>query len=462
MKTLLGAVVTVVLIVTPARAQSRFRHYQFARVPAPQALARLNLQVAWRLYLPVVGRRDGIHSVQFAPKGQEVSEILVQTVSGVIVLLDGRDGRVKWKTRVGHRFRVTHQLAFNDKSVFCLQADHLYSIDRGTGKTEWTYILPSAGTNSPVASDDMVFLAMSPNRVYAYDLPDLEQLRRQWAAEDKKKEESGYQAPSLELYGGGSGIKLENLAQLRKARMPEPEEAWSFLLEAGRISHAPVLTAEALMFITENGIVYSNSRFSGSELFQFETDGKADAPLGQYGDMTYIGSANYNLYALNVPRRSIAWRFNCGAAVRLQPAVTDKDIFVVAERRGLYRVDRVRGREVWVNRAAHRFLAVNNKFVYAQDRYGRLTVLDYRRGTTLGMLDTRDFTFPVTNEHTNRLFLAGHNGLLVCLRDRARDQRRLRTLKKVIALKKRKKPEEKPKKEEKKDDQKKKKDDDEE
>jgi hypothetical protein len=150
--------------------------------------------------------------------------------------------------------------------------------------------------------------------------------------------------------------------------------------------------------------------------------------------------------------------------VRLKPEVTDKDVFVVAERRGLFRVDRVRGKERWFNREARRFLAVNKKFVYAFDRHGRLLVLDYKRGTKLGTLNTRDFVFPVSNEFTDRLFLASHNGLLVCLRDRGQKEPLVnkKTFKLTRERKKEKENGKKPKEEPKeKDDKKKPKDDDE-
>jgi hypothetical protein len=126
------------------------------------------------------------------------------------------------------------------------------------------------------------------------------------------------------------------------------------------------------------------------------------------------------------------WRFTTGAPIRQQPAVTDKSIFVVAEGRGLFRIDRRTGKEMWRNRNARRFLAVNSKFVYAFDRSGYLLVLDQERGTTLGKMDTGAFVVPITNEFTDRLFLASHNGLIVCLRDH--DQRTPLVNKKVADM----------------------------
>ncbi len=57
--------------------------------------------------------------------------------------------------------------------------------------------------------------------------------------------------------------------------------------------------------------------------------------------------------------------------------MTDRDVFVTAERKGLYRVERATGRSAWLNTQADRFLATNEKYVYALDRTGLLLILDY-------------------------------------------------------------------------------------
>src|SRR5262249_42251077 len=68
---------------------------------------------------------------------------------------------------------------------------------------------------------------------------------------------------------------------------------------------------------------------------------------------------------------------------------------------------------------ADRVIAVNNKYVYATDRAGRMLVLDRKTGRQMSYYTPfRDFVFPVSNEVTDRLVLAANNGLIVCLHDR--------------------------------------------
>jgi hypothetical protein len=81
-------------------------------------------------------------------------------------------------------------------------------------------------------------------------------------------------------------------------------------------------------------------------------------------------------------------------------------------------VNRTTGQGIWRNTEAERFLAVNQKYVYAMDRHGRFLILDKRRGTLLTAYDLRDFVVPLRNETTDRIYLASNDGLIVCLRDR--------------------------------------------
>ena len=56
--------------------------------------------------------------------------------------------------------------------------------------------------------------------------------------------------------------------------------------------------------------------------------------------------------------------------------------------------------------------------MYATDASGRLLVLDRNRGTQLAGYDPGDFVVPISNESTDRLYLASNDGLLLCLHDR--------------------------------------------
>jgi outer membrane protein assembly factor BamB len=413
MKMLAGGAVTFLLIVTPVSAQVQSRQYSNPSVPSRQALDRVNLKLGWRTFLPVEGRRDGIFSVQQLDKKQ----IVVQTLSGVIVALDAETGIVEWKTRVGNPYQATQQVGINTKQLFATRGDRVFALDRVTGRILWKYIMPDGASAAPLADDEGLYLTLGPGRIYAYVLPDLEQWKRSRKDLQKRSEFMHEASVGMALYGGSSGIALESLAEQRRDVEPEPERAWEYLFESGRLLLAPLQTPETLLFASTTGWIFSTSKFEQRERFRYQAEAPVSAPLGQHGDMAYVASEDFNLYAASIDAGRVRWRFTCGAPILQKPMVTDKDIFIVGDQRGLFRIRRADGLEVWRNTAARRFLAVNPKFVYAADRLGRVLVLDYVRGTQLGILPTRDFVVPIGNELTDRVYLAAHNGLMVCLHD---------------------------------------------
>jgi outer membrane protein assembly factor BamB len=407
MTKLAGGVLTLLLVVTPAPAQILSRQFTNAHAPSRLALDPLNLKLAWRTYLPVSSIRDGIFSIQMLDSKQ----IVVQTVSGVIVSIDADTGVADWKASVGVPYRVGFQLGYNKKSIFAVRGDRIFSVDRVTGDVQWRFILPNALSAAPLADEEGVYLVLGANRIFAYILMTAEEWLKAKENRDQAKEYVRKQ------FGGLSTLTPEQLAhQLREAPL-ELDLAWEFLFNDGRILLTPLQTAETLTFATTNGIIATNNKFTLEERYRFKADAPVSAPLGQHGDLAYAASEDFNLYAVDIPRGKLLWRFTSGAPIKVKPAVLDRDVFIVADKRGLYRIDRETGEELWRNRDAHRFLSMNRKFVYALDRHGRLVVLDKNRGTQLGLLNTRDFVLPVTNELTDRVFLASHNGLLVCLRD---------------------------------------------
>jgi hypothetical protein len=121
---------------------------------------------------------------------------------------------------------------------------------------------------------------------------------------------------------------------------------------------------------------------------------------------------------MNTRNAQLAWRFLAGAPIVQRPYVTDHDVLVAAERKGMSRIDRLSGAKLWTNNEADRVLTLNNNFVYALDRLGNMLVLDGLRGTTMSKYDRRDWLVPLANELTDRIYFTNHDGQLLCMRHR--------------------------------------------
>jgi len=430
------------LLVAPGLwAQSLPQIHSRPTVPSAEALARLNLQVGWRVFVPLHGSRDGLFSVQVIN-----GEILVQTRSGGISLIDAASGAPLWRAQVGAPYMVSLPLGYNSRSVFAVNRSYLYAFSRATGQLQWEVALPYSASAAPVADDDQLYLCLANSRLAVYQLPKngnghpaggyVSSMGK--AAENQPSERSATVATSESFGVGGravvsvgplgagrsvnSNYSSGPLTAARRlndseATGPRPQLIWEY--EPGaRLEQAPLLSQDLLTVAGADGSFFTTSKHERREFFRFHTEAPLSAPLGQHGEMAYVASQDHNVYALDVAAAKVRWRFTAGAPVLSKPEVTDEDVYLEPKRVGLYRLRRATGELVWHNRSAERFLANNRKYVYATDRSGRLLVLDRERGTSVGTLDTRDFVVPICNEWTDRLFLASHDGQLLCLHDR--------------------------------------------
>jgi outer membrane protein assembly factor BamB len=411
MKKMLVGIVTLVLVATAVLGQpGTFKVYTRPSLPSTEALERMGLKLAWASRILLRGDRDGYSSVQLlhGAEGSPVgNQVLVQSYSGLVALFDGETGDQLWQTQVGTPFRVSQPAGYNSHSIFLTRRNILYILNRATGAQRiytadklsgvrtYGVELPYGPSAAPVAEEDALYLVMSM-RVMALALP-------------------AYQAADRLVKAGAA--TPEATAALF------PETAWTYLI-GDEFAQFPALVAgNQLTVATAEGTLLSLKKFRSETdreqlRYRFETEAKVVAPMGQHGWIAYAGTDAGTLYAYNMDTAKLQWRFLPGGGIRRQPAVTDRDVFVAVDQVGLFRLDRATGREVWVARQLDRFLAANDNFVYALHHTGEFHVLDYLRGSTMARYDLKDWTIPVLNELTDRIYLASNDGQLICLRHR--------------------------------------------
>jgi outer membrane protein assembly factor BamB len=406
MKPLLAVTAALALTAATVWSQSepdRIRVQTDAKVPSRAALDRLNLTLAWSIRLKTEGYKDGLFSVQMIP-GPGKQQLIIQTLRGDVIALDAETGDPLWVTPVGTPYELARPVAFNSQVIFTTRKDRLFVLDRETGRQAlwdiekdsglpiWGMPLESVPSAGLAADEQMLFVCME-SRVSGYLVPDYRTLARLRPREESKK------APK---------------------RMPSPQvqRKWTQVLAPRKFSQTPLLWRDLLGMVAVDGTFLVLNKIQGTEGYGYQVEKPVVAPAAQHGSMAYVGSMDYQLYAFDMSVRRLTWRFSGTGPIALPVQATDRDVYVSPDRVGLFRLDRVSGGERWLAPDARRFLATNGKFVYAFDRFGNLLVLDYERGTQLAKWDTRDYVFPIPNEWTDRLYLAAHNGLIVCLHHR--------------------------------------------
>jgi outer membrane protein assembly factor BamB len=420
--------------------------------PPREVLDRLNLKMAWRIFVPVSESRDGIATVQI-----DRNDMFVQTRAGLVLRIDAETGVTHWRARVGNPYQAYRLLAINRRAVFAVNSTFIYALDRATGAVQWRFRTVGGLSASPVADDQLLFLPTPNGRLQAFYLPRPETavVASAIARERAGISETGDRGP--ELYRGplrssgtfGTGSVRE--AGVGEEVGVQPIKVWDFVTGL-RLEIAPLMTREFILAVSPSGTAVALPKVPQedrpiAEIYRFAANGRLGGRPGQFLDTAYLGSLDSNLYALNINTGRLEWRYTAGSPVLRRPVALQQDVYVTSEGNGLARLDRATGEALWrvprgtavlgtragctggvagpggvqvleSNPEADRFLAANPKFVYAVDASGRLLVLDRQRGRTLSGYDTHHFRVPITNEVTDRIYLAANSGLIVCLHDK--------------------------------------------
>jgi outer membrane protein assembly factor BamB len=454
MNRFVASILGILLGTTAVSAQGLARLYTTPALPPREALDRLHLTMAWYTYLPTDGRRDGINRVQITDYASS-QQIFVQTRSGTILALDGATGASLWRVRLGLPYVVSQPLGYNSNTVFAIYGASLFALARDTGQLLWEFSLPHTAASAPVADEERVYVTLATGRLQAYLLPKTGTKAPESLPGPEPKPEPAPAAPAEPPAGppklptrsdykqqltalGVSGRSLQSISAVSSLGQsvrsigplasaaqagqklvdgPQPLLLWEYESDT-RLQSAPLLTTD-FVFLVSGGTFNAVAKPDSRLLYRFPSGLDLSAPLGQYGETAYVSSSDFGLHAFDIFAGRILWRFLGGGPILRTPAATDEDVYVTAERAGLYRLDRGTGLADWQNTSAERFVAANKKVVYATDASGRLLILDRTRGRRLGTYaGTRDFVVPISNELTDRLYLASNDGLLLCLHDR--------------------------------------------
>jgi len=429
MKKILFAILGLILSFATANAQSPLKVFSSPKLPARETLDRMNLTLAWNLRVPVDGNRDGIFTLQLIPGTP--NQLVAQTYKGAVHLYDADNGDLIWKTMVGTAYWASQPVGFNSQSIFVTRRDRLHILNRQTGAQRVYSFDP--GSNDPLFGVDLQFTPSAPpvadeeflfvclgGRVNAYVIPDFDAFEKIKRAREaaKKADPTGEKTDPT---------KEEKLRYYDELPPPESRDTlqpilyWTYVIPDQTLAFAPLFSGDQISFLTNNGVLTSINRYDQGpriENFEFKFNGGTLGGAAQSGRIAYVGSEDFNLYAVELTGGKLLWRHLSGAPIPRKPNVLDREVFLSPTGVGLRSLDRQSGRENWTNRETQAFLATNNQYVYARDRVGRFFVLDARRGATLAKVDFFDWTIAMANEWTDRIYLAANDGQIMCLRHR--------------------------------------------
>jgi len=347
-------------------------------LPTQQQLSRFGLERAWWGQATLNPSRDKVRHVTV-----DEDIVYIQASSGSTTAFNSETGERLWAIQLGRFDQPSFAAVSNEDLALFVVGSTMYGIEKATGKTAWTLILPGQPSTGPSVDDNQVYVGTLDGSVYAFSLR-----------------------------------KIRRLYQ--EQRLPQwSHEALAWRYQAGKeVTSPPIVTGRVVNFASRDGSLYSVSAADRKLVYQMETDKPIVAPLARSGKLQFLASEDFTFYAINVDNGRVIWEFTSGLPIRRAPYVVANDLFVMPDRGGMYCLDASTGTQRWWQPNLIRFLAIAGDAMYASDEDGNLIKTNKATGVIAGSYPLRAFSVKVSNDRTDRIYMATESGLIIALRQK--------------------------------------------
>jgi len=340
-----------------------------AQVSRPQlidraAALRHGLRRAWFAQVEVGGGRSRLVDVKF-----DGGTLFVQTGMATTYAIDGETGRTLWAAHVGAPNHPTLPLGIGANRLAVINGTMMYVLNRATGQVEFTQRIRGVPLHGAALTDQAVFVPTTTGQVETYSIVE----------EDHR-----------------------NIANLRME---------------GRELTQPVVGYLGVAFGSSHGDLGVAESDGAGLLFRIPTNFPFVASPAARGDRIYAGNTGGMLYTIADASGREQWSFAAGAAINQPPVPFADAVYVLCEDLTMFRVSAETGREEWMAHGIRTFLAASPTRIYTLDSRGRLKVLSAKSGTVLDLVAMPPAAFPVTNSHTDQVFLATDTGFIQSLHE---------------------------------------------
>lgn len=373
----LRIVATVALVAGSQAAFAQSRNTD-RLLPTQQQLSRFGLERAWWNQATLNPARDKVRHISI-----DEETVYIISTSGVLTAFDSETGQKRWALTLGRYDQPSYPVVSNEKLAMVVVGSTLYAIEKKSGNTAWTLVLPGQTSTSPGVDENQVYVGGLDGSVYAFSLRKVRQLYQEQRLPDWSNEAIVWRASAT-----------------------------------AEITSPPVSYGRSVTFCSRDGSLYSIVASDKQLIFQLETDGPIIAPLAYSGKMQYMASEDNTFFAINAQNGRIIWDFTSGLPIRRAPIVVANDLYLTPDRGGMFCLNATDGSRRWWRPNLQSFVAVIGDAMFASDADGNLVRVLREDGGVTGALPMRVFTERVANDRTDRIYMATETGLVICLRQR--------------------------------------------
>ncbi len=317
-----------------------------------------------------------------APAGIEVKELSIPRIklvliseNGSVETLDAETGRTLWTNTCGDSSAPAFPGAISKAGVIVIQGDHLYVLDWESGKQIMTKRLQFASSNAVAATNTMAFVSDFSGRVESYTVGDSKFIQR-----------------------------------------------WGYVIRGRAIGNTVNLVDRDLCGIASaDGYFYVFNAAEKPEVWlRYQSNSRFERCLGVGNDAFYVGNVGGRLSKIVIKDRlgRTSWEFVSGQAFATPPLIVGPHVFAATDDGVLNCINDAEGTEAWMSdsMAVREPLAVANNIVYSRTQSNQIVGFNIANGDVVGTATTRNLGHALMNQLTDRLYLIGKQGQLVCLR----------------------------------------------
>lgn len=333
------------------------------RLVTQQEAAKVGLHRAWYGIVTVDPGRGRLLNVLV-----DGDMFFALTDVGLLHAFDAATGATRWTISIGSPILLSMGPAANADFVALLNGSTLYTVSRRTGKVEQEWVLSGAPGAGPCLTEDHIFVPLSSG---------------------------AFEARSL-------------------AKPDEPP--WRYQ-GVGRCFVRPIATARNVFWPTDRGYLYA-ARADGSTVdFRLETNDAITTVPAYASPMVYAASLDGYLYSVEEGSGNQRWRYSVGEPIEVAPAAVLGRVFVCSQSPTMFCLDAELGQLLWQAERVQHFVAASPSRVYGAGTFNHVYVLDLQSGERLGVLRTDGMTLPISNQKTDRIYLASPTGMIQCLHE---------------------------------------------
>ncbi len=247
------------------------------------------------------------------------------------------DGMVKPLWRFACEDEVRGAVTVYEGIVYVPSYDHnVYALDAESGKFLWKYPTEGGVASKPLVTEGMVIFGSSDKVVYAVDA---KTGRLVWTAPTKGRVYSSPWGEFGHIFIGSDDHSLYAIHAL------SGRVAWTYAAD-GEIRGRPMVAENTIFFACQAGGVYALN-LNREIRWRFRARrGFLASPVVHRG-LLFIGSMDWNFYALDIRSGWAAWKYRSGGAVASTAAIWEGIVFFGSADGYVYALDAESSRVVW-------------------------------------------------------------------------------------------------------------------